>query len=99
MLHNLQDSRARGFVNSMLKFEFIIALIAFDWLQQFIVPLTNFLQRVDLNLLQAHTRAKVVIQSLRSELNDESWNKLYQMAVSVPAKHDAPVCKPRLAGQ
>ena len=26
-------------------------------------------------------------------------HKLYQMAVSVPAKHDAPVCKPRLAGR
>ena len=73
-----------------------IALIACEWLLQFI---TSYLQRVVLNLLQAHTQVKVVIQSLRSELKDESWNKLYQMAVSVPAKRDVPVCKPRLAGR
>ena len=44
-------TKARGFINSMLKFEFIIALIACEWLLQFTVPLTNYLQRVDLNLL------------------------------------------------
>ena len=75
---NVQDSNARGFIQTMLKFKFIIALIACEWLLQFIVPLTNYLQRVDLNLPQAHTQAKVVIQSLRSEPNEESWNKLYQ---------------------
>ena len=96
---NMQDSNARGFIQTMLKFEFIIALIACEWLLQFIVPLTNYLQRIDLNLPQAHTQAKVVIQSLRNEPNDESRNKLYQMAVSVPAKHDVLVCKPRVAGQ
>ena len=80
-------------------FKWAIALIACEWLLQFIVPLSRYLQRVVLNLLQAHTQAKVVIQSLRSELKDESWNKLYQMAVSVPAKRDVPVCKPRLAGR
>ena len=62
VLDNIQDSKARGFINSVLKFEFIIALIACEW----------FLQRVDLDLLQAHTQAKVVIQSLCSERNDES---------------------------
>ena len=62
----------------MLKFEFIIALIACEWLLQFIVPLTNYLQRVDLNLPHAHTQAKVVIQLLRSEPNNEFWNKLHQ---------------------
>ena len=77
-------------------FKWAIALIACEWLLQFI---TSYLQRVVLNLLQAHTQVKVVIQSLRSELKDESWNKLYQMAVSVPAKRDGPVCKPRLAGR
>ena len=77
-------------------FKWAIALIACEWLLQFI---TSYLQRVVLNLLQAHTQVKVVIQSLRSELKDESWNKLYQMAVSVPAKRDVPVCKPRLAGR
>ena len=75
---NMQDSNARGFIQTMLKFEFIIALIACEWLLQFIVPLTNYLQRIDLNLPQAHTQAKVVIQSLRSEPNNEFWNKLYQ---------------------
>ena len=77
-------------------FKWAIALIACEWLLQFI---TSYLQRVVLNLLQAHTQVKVVIQSLRSELKDESWNKLYQMAVSVPVKRDVPVCKPRLAGR
>ena len=80
-------------------FKWAIALIACELLLQFIVPLTSYLQRVVLNLLQAHTHAKVVIQSLRSELKDGSWNKLYQMAVSVLAKRDVPVCKPRLAGR
>ena len=44
-------TEARGFINSMLKFEFIIVLITCEWLLQFTVPLTNYLQRVDLNLL------------------------------------------------
>ena len=75
---NIQDSKARGFIQTMLKFEFIMALIACEWLLRFIVPLTNYLQRVDLNLPHAHTQAKVVIQLLRSEPNNEFWNKLYQ---------------------
>ena len=50
VLDNIQDSEARGFINSVLKFEFIIALID-----------TNYLQGGDLNLLQVHTQAKVVI--------------------------------------
>ena len=50
MLDNMQDSEVRGFINSVLKFEFIIALID-----------TNYLQGGDLNLLQVHTQAKVVI--------------------------------------
>lgn len=52
---NMQDSNARGFIQTMLKFKFIIALIGCEWLLQFIVPLTNYLQRVDLNLPK-HTR-------------------------------------------
>ena len=50
VLDNMQDSEARGFINSVLKFEFIIALID-----------TNYPQGGDLNLLQVHTQAKVVI--------------------------------------
>ena len=61
VLDNMQDSEARGFINSVLKFEFIISLIDCEWLLQFIVPLTNYLQGGDLNLLQVHTQAKVVI--------------------------------------
>ena len=61
VLDNMQDSEARGFINSVLKFEFLIALIDCEWLIQFIVPLTNYLQGSDLNLLQVHTQAKVVI--------------------------------------
>ena len=61
VLDNMQDSEASGFINSVLKFEFIIALIDCEWLLQFIVPLTNYLQGGDLNLLQVHTQAKVVI--------------------------------------
>ncbi|XP_078368450.1 52 kDa repressor of the inhibitor of the protein kinase-like [Oculina patagonica] len=99
VLDTIQDSKARGFINSMLKFEFIIALIASEWLLQFIVPLTNYLQTVDLDLLQAHAQANVVIQSLRNERKDESWNKLHEMAVSLAVKHDVAVCKPRLAGR
>ena len=43
VLDNMQDSEARGFINRVLKFEFIIALIDCEWLLQFIVPLTNYL--------------------------------------------------------
>ena len=50
VLDNMQNSEARGFINSVLKFEFISALID-----------TNYLQGGDLNLLQVHRQAKVVI--------------------------------------
>lgn len=60
----------------MFKFEFTMSLIACEWLLQFIVPLTTYLQSVDLDLLQAHAQANVVIQSLRiNERKEESWNK------------------------
>ena len=78
----IQDSKERGFINSILKFELMMVLIACEWLLQFIVPLAKYLQRVYLDLLQAHVLANVVIQSLRNEDEEESWSKLYQSMVT-----------------
>ena len=43
VLDRMQDSKSRVFINSVLKFEFIIVLIDCEWLLQFFVPLTNHL--------------------------------------------------------
>ena len=59
----------------------------------------RYRQRVDLDSLQAHTQATVVIHPLRNERKDESWNKLYQSSVSIAVKHDVAVYKPGLAGR
>lgn len=98
-LHTIKDSKARCFLNIILSFEFIMALVACEWLLQFIVPLTTYLQTVDIDLLQAHQQATTVIEALAKERNDESWEKLYQDAVSIAEKHDVAVNRPRIAGR
>ena len=98
-LHTIKDSKARNFLNTILAFEFVMALVACEWLLQFIVPLTNYLQTVDIDLLQAHQQTTTIIDALAKQRNDESWEKLYQHAVAIAEKHDVPVIRPRLAGR
>ena len=86
-LDTIKDSKARNFLNTILAFEFVMALVACEWLLQFIVPLTNYLQTVDIDLLQAHQQTTTIIDALAKQRNDESWEKLYQHAVAIAEKH------------
>ena len=86
-------------VHIHFKFEFIMSLITCEWLLQFIVLLTTYLQSVDLDLHQTHAQANVVIRSLRNERKKGPWNKLYQAAVSISEKHGIVISKPRLDGR
>jgi len=61
VLDNMQDIKSKGIYHYRAQVRVYIALIACEWLLQFIVPLTNYLQGVYLDLLQVHTQAKVVI--------------------------------------
>ena len=76
-----------------------MALIACKWLLQFIVPLTKYLQRVDLEFTSSTCAGQCpdpvghFAMSARASPRISCSNRRYLL------KHDVAVCKPRLTGR
>ena len=64
------DVKAALYLNVILKFVFIISLLFAEHILSSTVALTNYLQKRDIDLLEAvRTKAKIVIQRLMDERN------------------------------
>ncbi|CAG2214354.1 unnamed protein product [Mytilus edulis] len=79
-----RDDKAAQYVNAILKFDFMIALVVAEHLLSATVALTNYLQKTDINLLDAVQEARIVVQRLDNERTDPNvWTALFEKAVKV----------------
>jgi hypothetical protein len=56
------DKAALYLLNAILKFDFVITLVVAEHILISTVVLTNYLQKCDIDLLEAATEAKIVIR-------------------------------------
>jgi hypothetical protein len=69
-------------LNAKLKFDFIITLVVAEHILSSTVALTNYLQKCDIDLLEAATEANIVIRRFTNERNDVHVREavLYEIA-------------------
>ncbi|XP_071148256.1 zinc finger MYM-type protein 1-like [Mytilus edulis] len=95
-----RDEKAAQYVNAILKFDFMIALVVAEHLLSATVALTNYLQKTDINLLDAVQEARIVVQRLDNERTDPNvWTALFEKAVKVGEEFEIPPSTPRRAGR
>ena len=94
------DDKAGQHLASMLRFEFIIALVVAEHILSSTVALTNLLQKTDMDLMEAVSETKVVLRIIADERNDpQVWNALYEKASALASDFDILPRKPRTAGR
>ena len=92
------DATARGYVSSILQFDFIIALCATEHVLSTTVALSTMLQGQSINLVEAAKESKVVISVLREERNDQTvWSELFDRAKEFAAGCEIEPSVPRIS--
>ncbi|VDI46911.1 Hypothetical predicted protein, partial [Mytilus galloprovincialis] len=95
-----RDDKAAQYVNAILKFDFMIALVVAEHLLSATVALTNYFQKSDINLIDAVQEARIVVQRLDNERTDPNvWTALFEKAVKVGEEFEIPPSIPRRAGR
>ena len=94
------DGKARSYLTSITKFDFIITLVTIEHVLQSVLPLSTFLQAKQCDLLEAAKEATSIISVLQwGRDNQEAWDTLYDSAVDLAAQFDIEASKPRNAGR
>ncbi|KAJ8297606.1 hypothetical protein KUTeg_024137 [Tegillarca granosa] len=94
------DAKTRSYRCSILKFDFIISLVAVEFIIQGLLPLNNMLQGKCCDLIEAAKEARVLIAQIRAERADDLvWEALYEKAVTMATVHDVLPSKPRTTGR
>lgn len=100
VLEHEGDAKARSYRCSILKFDFIISLVAVEFIIQGLLPLNNMLQGKCCDLIEAAKEARVLIAQIRAERADDLvWEALYEKAVTMATVHDVLPSKPRTTGR
>jgi hypothetical protein len=90
------DEKAGQYRATILRFKFIIALVA----AESTVHLSTFLQGEKCDLVEAVKENEVVINQLTSERNDQTvWDSLFDMAVSIDEQFEILPTFPRRTGR
>ena len=71
-LQNQGDDKAWQFLASIMRFQFIIALVIAEHILHRTVYLSTFLQDTDYDILETIKESKTVIEMLKAERQDES---------------------------
>jgi hypothetical protein len=71
-LQNQGDDKVGQFLTSIMRFQFIIALVIAEHILHSTVYLSTFLQDTDYDILEAIEESNTVIEMLRAERQDES---------------------------
>ena len=71
-LQNQGDDKAGQFLASIMRLQFIIALVIAEYILHSTVYLSTFLQDTDYDILKAIKESKIVIEMLRTERQDKS---------------------------
>jgi hypothetical protein len=66
-LQNQDDDKGGKFLASIMRFQFIIALVIAEHILHSTVYLSRFLQNTDYNILEAIKESMTVIEMLRAE--------------------------------
>lgn len=99
-LKNDRDEKAGLYLTAILKFEFIVSLIVAEHILSSTVALTNYLQKPDIDLIEAVTEAKIVVSRLSNERNDDQvWEALYTEACEMAAEFEIEPSTPRVVGR
>ena len=93
------DEKAGQYLAAILRFKFIIALVAAEHILKSTVHLSTCLQGVKCDLVEAVKESEVVINQLTSERNDQTvWDSLFYMAVSIGDQFEILPTIPRIPG-
>lgn len=65
------DAKARSFVCSIKKFDFIITLVAVQSVLQPLVPLSDMLQQKGVDLIEAFSESRIIIEQLNRKRNND----------------------------
>ena len=83
-----------------MKFDFIVVLVVAEHILSSTVALTNYLQKPEIDLVEAVTEAKIVVSRLSDERNDDQvWDALYTRACDIASEFDIEPCTPRVVGR
>lgn len=94
------DDKAAKYLDSILKFDFIIALVVAEHLISTTVALSNYFQKPELDLLEAVQEAKIVVERLNNERGDQNvWAALFEKAEKIGEEFEIIPRIPRLAGR
>ena len=92
------DAKARGYVSSILQFDFIIALCATEHVLSTTVALSTMFQGQSINLIEAAKESKVVISVLWEKRNDQTvWSELFERAKELAAGCEIEPSVPRIS--
>jgi hypothetical protein len=99
-LKNDKDEKAGLYLTAILKFDFIVALVVAEHILSSTVALTNYLQKPEIDLVEAVTEAKIVVSRLSDERNDDQvWDALHSRACDIASEFDIEPCTPRVVGR
>ncbi len=85
-------ANARAYKASILKFDFIVTLVACEHIFSLLTPLSKMLQTVQLDLVEACQEAATVVQVMEGERGDDTvWEALYLEAVEIAGMIDISV--------
>lgn len=94
------DSRARSFICSISKFDFLVTLVVVENILQIVHPLSIMLQAKTFDLIEAVAEAKVVVHHLDTKRNDDTeWDTLFDKATDLADKVDKVPVIPRGAAR
>ncbi|XP_052811754.1 52 kDa repressor of the inhibitor of the protein kinase-like [Mya arenaria] len=90
------DDKAGEHVRAILRFEFILTLVACEQVLSSLVGLTAILQEVSMDLLEAVREAGVVVDILRAERMDETvFDAIFQKAADIASEFQIDASVPR----
>ena len=93
------DSKALDRYRSICRFDFILPLVVAEHILQQTVPLSDFLQTKNTDLVKATEEANVVIRTLQNKRDDDTWSILYAKATEMAAAIGEEPNKPRTVGR
>ncbi|XP_062594197.1 zinc finger MYM-type protein 1-like [Saccostrea cucullata] len=94
------DDKAAIYLSSILRFDFIVGLVACEHILRLVVHLSFFLQDPKCDMLSAIEECRIVLTQLNDARNDQQvWDALFEESVSLADQFDVEPTMPRRAGR
>lgn len=94
------DTKCRAYHASVLKFDFIVSLVAMEHVLKLTLGLPNFLQAKGIDLIKASREAASILKILQDERGDNTvFHELFDEAVNIASTFGILPSKPRIAAR